>query len=145
MVQNENSDIVKQGPGSNQSIFKFACLWKDYLQPSLGLLDCLSRILLKTVIYKMFMPVEEQEEFSLYLSNAIEDLINARPQDPTKYLAIALLRQIPEQEWSEDFPEILQEVRETSEEQVRMDSAREEFEREQDRERPQVSNRRRNI
>jgi hypothetical protein len=93
----------------------------------------------------MFMPVEEQEEFTLYLSNAIEDLINARPQDPTKYLATALLRQIPEQEWAEDFPEILQEVRKESEEQVRMDSTREEFERAQDSGRPQVSNRRRNI
>lgn len=70
------------------------------------------------------MPVEEQEEFSLYLHNAIEDLINARPKDPTKYLAIALLRQIPEQDWSGDFPEIVHEVRQVSESPSRIDSAR---------------------
>lgn len=54
-----------------------------------------------------FMPPDELEDFRRYLSIAIEDLINVRPDNAKKYLALALCRAIPaEDSLRFDFPEL---------------------------------------
>jgi len=54
-----------------------------------------------------FMQSDELEDFRRYLNIAIEDLINVRPDNPKKYLALALCRAIPaEDSLKYDFPEL---------------------------------------
>ena len=43
----------------------------------------------------LYMCEDELEDFKQYLSIAIEDLINVRPTNPKKYLALALCRSLP--------------------------------------------------
>lgn len=50
---------------------------------------------------------EEISEFTQMLQNALEDLVNTRPEDPVRYLAIALCRALPPTEnIREEFPEL---------------------------------------
>lgn len=55
----------------------------------------------------LIMPPDELEDFRRYLSIAIEDLVNIRPSNPKKYLALALCRAIPADESLKyEFPEL---------------------------------------
>jgi hypothetical protein len=59
----------------------------------------------------LFMPPDELEDFRRYLSMAIEDLINVRPNNPKKYLALALCRAIPgDESLKYEFPELEKEL-----------------------------------
>lgn len=58
---------------------------------------------------KMFMPQEEQQEFTRILSFALEDLVNARPADPVKYLAKRLVSLLPPDEVDAEFSDLLEE------------------------------------
>ena len=54
-----------------------------------------------------FMPEEELEDFRRYLNIAIEDLINVRPSNAKRYLALALCRAIPADDGLRfEFPEL---------------------------------------
>jgi hypothetical protein len=56
---------------------------------------------------EFFMEEEELEDFRRYLGIAIEDLINVRPANPKRYLALALCRAIPADEGLRfEFPEL---------------------------------------
>jgi cAMP-binding proteins - catabolite gene activator and regulatory subunit of cAMP-dependent protein kinases len=69
----------------------------------------------------LFMPQEELEDFKRYLSNAIEDLINVRPDNPKKYLALALCKAIPVDESIKfEFPELAKDI--TIEEQSKIEA-----------------------
>jgi hypothetical protein len=57
----------------------------------------------------MFMPQEEQEEFTRIVSFALEDLVNARPIDPVKYLAKRMISLLPPDEVDAEFSELLDE------------------------------------
>ena len=55
----------------------------------------------------LYMPEDELEDFKQYLSIAIEDLINVRPMNPKRYLALALCRSLPLSDSLRfDFPEL---------------------------------------
>lgn len=55
------------------------------------------------------MPAEEYEEFQRLLTNALEDLVNARPKEPIKYLAQSLYQSLPIEDQSDhEFPELAQ-------------------------------------
>jgi hypothetical protein len=59
----------------------------------------------------LFMPQEELEDFKRYLSIAIEDLVNVRPDNPKRYLALALCRAIPvEESLRYEFPELAKDL-----------------------------------
>mmetsp|Transcript_2501 Transcript_2501/g.5752 ORF Transcript_2501/g.5752 Transcript_2501/m.5752 type:complete len:101 (+) Transcript_2501:1162-1464(+) len=57
----------------------------------------------------MFMPSEEQEEFTRILSFALEDLVNARPPDPVKYLSKRLISLLPPDEVDAEFSHLIDE------------------------------------
>ena len=60
---------------------------------------------------KLFMPGSELDEFSQYLSIAVEDLVNARPINPKKYFALALCRALPyDESLKYEFPELSSEL-----------------------------------
>mmetsp|Transcript_16252 Transcript_16252/g.23521 ORF Transcript_16252/g.23521 Transcript_16252/m.23521 type:complete len:245 (+) Transcript_16252:44-778(+) len=55
----------------------------------------------------MFMPETEYDQFQKMLNIALEDLVNTKPDNPYKYLAVALCRALPSEELDEqEFPEI---------------------------------------
>ena len=65
------------------------------------------RISKKHENYGIFMKDEELNDFKRYLSIAIEDLINVRPNNPKKYFALALCRSLPSDDsLQKEFPEL---------------------------------------
>ena len=55
--------------------------------------------------------MQEEDEFKQMLFNAIEDMVNIRPKDPVRYLAISLCRALPSTESiANNFPELADEV-----------------------------------
>ena len=53
------------------------------------------------------MPETDHDQFQKMLNIALEDLVNTKPDNPYKYLAVALCRALPSEELDEqEFPEI---------------------------------------
>ena len=58
-------------------------------------------------ILDLFMPADELDDFKHYLSIAVEDLVNVRPLNPKRYLALCLVRALPaEDSLRFEFPEL---------------------------------------
>ena len=70
-----------------------------------------------------FMEEEELADFRRYLNIAIEDLINVRPSNAKRYLALALCRAIPSEDGLRcEFPELEKNL--TSEATAKSEEAR---------------------
>lgn len=59
----------------------------------------------------LYMTTEELDDFKQYLNIAVEDLVNVRPENAKKYLALALCRALPcSENLRFDFPELAKEL-----------------------------------